>query len=188
MVPAPFDMIDAKHRQQRLYAAGETVFHPGDPVAGLAIVLTGRVELSTSDRHGRQLILYTAGPGESFMESCLFEQNFQCAGRALVDTELVLFSKQAIMDQMRRNPDFGLALFERLADQVQAGRQRVELLSIHSAEERVLAGLSLFGQSGTVMAFAETVGLTHEATYRALSKLVRRGDAIKTGRGRYAPA
>ena len=36
-----------------------------------------------------------------------------------------------------------------------------------------------------VTTFAAEIGLTHEATYRALSALVRTGLVKKAGRGRY---
>jgi DNA-binding IclR family transcriptional regulator len=68
---------------------------------------------------------------------------------------------------------------------VQGYRRQLEILAIRGAQDRVLAALANFGQQGSVMSFAATIGLTHESTYRALSVLVKRGLVRRIGRGRY---
>lgn len=74
---------------------------------------------------------------------------------------------------------------QRLASQVQDYRRRIETLAIKAAEDRVLAALAELGQNVGVTDFAARIGLSHEATYRALSALVRRGMAERVARGRY---
>jgi CRP/FNR family transcriptional regulator, dissimilatory nitrate respiration regulator len=76
-------------------------------------------------------------------------------------------------------------LLKRFAGQVQGYRRRLEILAIKSAQDRVLAALAEFGQDGSVMRFAATIGLSHESTYRALSALVRIGAVRRIERGKY---
>ncbi len=89
---------------------------------------------------------------------------------------------------MENNPGFAVALAQQFAGQVQTYRRRIEILAISSAENRVLTALSDGWLTGKVVDFAAEIGLTHEATFRALSNLVRDGRVVKTGRGRYEAA
>ena len=60
------------------------------------------------------------------------------------------------------------------------------MLTIRSAEERVLAAVSDGLLDGSIKRFAAEIGLTHEATYRTLARLVSREKLRKTGRGSYS--
>jgi hypothetical protein len=60
-----------------------------------------------------------------------------------------------------------------------------EILAIRSAKDRVYAGVVAGLLVGTVIDFAATVSLTHEATYRALRELVAEGKVLNPQRGIY---
>lgn len=82
------------------------------------------------------------------------------------------------------------AFSSELAQRVQFLRTRLEIRHIRSAPDRVLQFLRLrcdtsgvWQQVGTLKQFAEELGLTHEALYRALATLERNG-SIYRERGR----
>jgi hypothetical protein len=72
------------------------------------------------------------------------------------------------------------------ARQIQAQRQLLEIVGIRSAEERVMAGLVAGLLDGQVVDFAALLQLSHEATYRALRKLVEKEHVINPTRGVYS--
>ena len=73
----------------------------------------------------------------------------------------------------------------RFAHQVQTYRRRLEILAIRSAEQRVLEAVWDGMMKNDITSFAATIGLTREATYRALAALARSGRLRKTARGTY---
>ncbi|MCD7059688.1 Crp/Fnr family transcriptional regulator [Pelagibacterium xiamenense] len=188
MLPEPFDTIPSADRFMRTYEKGETVFLTGQDIAGLGIVIEGSLELAFTGVGGERVIIHRAETGDTLVEPCLFAPSYQCDCTALTAARIVFLRKQAVIDLLASRPDFALSYIKTLAAQVDALRARLELRNIKSARDRVLAALMLIGQTRTVSAFASEIGLTHEATFRALSALVAEGRAVRLERGRYAPA
>lgn len=166
-------------------AGGEHAFRQGDVARGYFRVESGAVEMLRHSSAGLPITLHRAAAGETLAEASLFSERYHCDCIAKVPTHLVRYDKAAVLARLQNDPDFTLALTRRLAVQVQDHRRHRELLAIRNARLRVLAGLAELGQKGTVIGFAATMGLTHEATYRALSQLVAEGLVERTGRGRY---
>jgi CRP-like cAMP-binding protein len=89
------------------------------------------------------------------------------------------FPRAAVLRLMEEDAKFARDFCQILAHQVQGLRAKVELRGIRSAEDRILAALSLrLGDDedrvdivGTWKDFAHDLGLTHEALYRALRRL-----------------
>ncbi|MDU8912013.1 Crp/Fnr family transcriptional regulator [Aestuariicoccus sp. MJ-SS9] len=183
--PAPFDSLPETACRARDMGAGDLLFRQGENSSGLWLVLDGEVHLVRHGEAGHRVVLARAAAGQTLAEASLFAPTYHCDAEVVAPGRAVRFRKQALLQRIDRDPGFARALMQRLARQVQASRRQVELLSIRSAEDRVLAALADGGQTGTVMALAAQIGLTHEATYRALAALVRRGLAQKLGRGRY---
>lgn len=86
---------------------------------------------------------------------------------------------------MTEDTAFAIGLVQRFSAQVQSYRRKQELLAIRSAQGRVLAGLADGWMTGTVVAFASDLGLSHEVVFRALSDLVRDGQVERPARGVY---
>jgi len=61
----------------------------------------------------------------------------------------------------------------------------LEIVGIRLAEDRVMAGLVSGLLDGSVVEFAARLQLSHEATYRALRKLVQDGRVKNPARGSY---
>lgn len=186
--PPPFDMLPDTAWRARGMDAGDLLFHQGENSSGLWLIETGEVHLVRHGESGHRVVLGKAGPGQTLAEASLFAPTYHCDAEVMAPGRAVRFRKQALLHLIDTDPGFARALMQMLAGQVHAARRRAELLSIRSAEDRVLAALAEHGQTGTVMALASDIGLTHEATYRALAALVKQGRAHKIGRGRYVLA
>jgi len=184
-LPPPFDSLPdhlvAMHRLQ----SGQTLFRQGDRPVALFLVQRGAVALIRHTEAGRKVRLFRAKAGDTLAEASLFSESYHCDCIAGRDSILFGFDKAAVLALMASNPEFSMALVRRLSVQLQAYRRKLELLAIGSAKERVLVALADGWLSGSVIEFAGELGLSHEATYRALAHLVQQGRARKTGRGRY---
>lgn len=115
------------------YAAGQFVFHEGDPALYLFIVESGRVAIEIHiPSKGRRTIL-TIGPGDVFSWCALVEPRIETGSvRAVEDTVVVGIKGGVLMDLCREDPEFGFELYRALAEVI-AGRltaTRLQMLDL----------------------------------------------------------
>jgi CRP-like cAMP-binding protein len=176
--------------RRRALPTGAMLFRRGDPALAVYVIEHGRVAMIRHSSDGRRVTLLTAGSGESFAEGALFSDAYHCDAVAEVPTRVVVIPKLELRNLLARQQRLTDQLMARLAHQIQDLRSRLELRNIRSARERVWQALLLAaGESGTTVTFdrplkviAGEVGLTHEAFYRALSKLSQAGRIRRRGR------
>lgn len=185
MLPEPFNLLPAEALPRIAASSGTAVFRQDDSARGPYLLVSGAVEMVRHTEEGHRIVLHQAHASDTLAEASLFSDRYHCACIATRDSRLILLDKTVVLDRMERDTGFAQALLKRMASQVQGYRRQIEILAIRGAEDRVLAALDAFGQSGSVMDFAAQIGLSHEATYRALSALTKRGILERTGRGRY---
>lgn len=134
--------LRARIRPRRL-AAGAALFRQGDPARALYVVEQGRVAMVRHSPEGRRLILFTAGPGDSFAEAALFAETYHCDAVAETRSLILEVPKAALRAALAGHPRLAERLLARLARQVQDLRQRLELRNIRGARERVWQKLLL---------------------------------------------
>ncbi|WP_136417980.1 Crp/Fnr family transcriptional regulator [Herbaspirillum sp. ST 5-3] len=166
----------------RRLEAGDMLFRQGDKSFGMFRLATGRIRLLRSTPGGADMPMHTVRAGELFAEASLFSERYHCDAIALQRSEVLVYPKAALQHALRQDPDALWAFAAELAQRVQGLRTRLELSRIHSAPERVLQALRLrcdasgtWKPDATLKRFAEEIGLTHEALYRALAALEREG-------------
>lgn len=185
-VPPPFDRLPDGARLRITLAAGATVFRQGDQTKGPFACISGAVKVVRYSATGQALTLQLAGPGETFADASLFADTYHCDAVALCDTVLIGFDRMAVLRAVQTDPEFALAVTQRLAFQVQTQRTQTAILGLAAATDRVMAGLDAFGPADSVTGFAARIGQSPEATSRALAKLVAQGRVARVARGRYA--
>ncbi len=164
---------------------GEYLFRQFDLTHSIYFMQAGRIQLQRTLESGTTIVVHQALPGESFAEASLFSEQYHCDAVCISDTILIQISKLNVLDRMKNDPDFSITVLEVMSKQVQHYRQRFQIASMKSAEERILAALSANLPYEHVTELAASIGLTHEASYRTLSQLVKKKLVIKLGRGRY---
>ena len=157
----------------------------GDESHSIFFVISGQVSLQRHSADGNLITIQRAFENEYFAEASLFSKIYHCDAVASETSHIAAISKAAILDQMNNDQEFSQDITAYFAKQVQDYRRLLELRSIRSAKERVLAGLNEGLHRGSIMSFAPLMGSTHEATYRALNELVRNGSVIRRARGKY---
>ncbi|MGQ7843258.1 Crp/Fnr family transcriptional regulator [Granulosicoccus sp. 3-233] len=184
-LPEPFNAIDANGKHTRELTAGQSLFIRGDPTTGLFYLQSGAIDLNRQTVSGHNIILHRVRAGETFAEAALFSDFYHCTAVATEDSVVVECLRGAIDMCLSGDSDFARQLARHFAFQVQSSRRHVELLSIRSAEDRILLAMEdgLLGED--VSAFAELIGLAQETVYRTLKRLTDNRRIEKTARGRY---
>ena len=166
----------------RRLAAHATLFRQGDASFGIFRLQAGRISLVRATPDGTEVPLHTVRPGELFAEASIFSARYHCNAIALQASEVLVYPKQELTRLLQEHPDALWAFAGELARHVQGLRTRLEVRQIRSAPERVLQSLRLRCDAqgvwildGTLKQFAEEIGLTHEALYRALAALEKSG-------------
>lgn len=166
----------------RRLSPGEHLFRRGDKTFGMFFVVAGRLRMQRVTPDGGLVTMHTARPGETFAEASLFIECYQCDVIAEAEAEVGCYPRDVFVARLCETPEVLWEFAARLARDLHGMRQRYELKQIRSAPERVLQFIRLrsdangvyFGQ-GTLKDMAAELGLTHEALYRALSQLEKRG-------------
>jgi CRP-like cAMP-binding protein len=166
----------------RRIPAGGALFRQGDSTFGVFRLVSGRFSLVRVTPGGTEVLMHTVRAGELFAEASLFSPRYHCDAVAVRDSEVLVYPKAELTRQLKQNKDDLWAFTAELAQRIQGLRTHLEVRQIRSAPERVLQALRLRCDSsgtwrvdGTLKKFAEEIGLTHEALYRALASLERDG-------------
>lgn len=191
------ELVERLGRAARVetYTTDTMLFRRGDPTRHMFGILEGQACLRRTTFEGAELIIHRAHEGDLFAEAALFSDAYHCDGQALAGSRVAMLSKPAVLNLMQDDGAFAEAFCQRLAGQVQRLRSNIELRAIRSADERIIAALSLrvgtgetnYELAGTWKGFAQEIGLSHEALYRALKRLElanrvqRQGRSIQLG-------
>ena len=169
---------------RKVLAAGESVMRADDKVAAIYAVESGKIALS---RHGS--IVHVAEPGTLFGESGLFSETNPVDAAAIGPAVVLAYGQAQVLLHLRAHPDIALAFSAYLARRLNATRARIELGKLRGAQDRVLAFLTQAGAGQgwitleqPLSHIAADIGLTHEAFYRTLRKLVDGGLLHRKGR------
>ena len=100
-----------------------------------------------------------------------------------------VYPKEVVLNAIRTDPTSAMSFLAFMAHQVIEVRQRLELMKVRSAQERVLLYLDLNAEhdgravnlQGPLQDIASELGLTREALYRTLASLERAGAIKRTG-------
>jgi CRP/FNR family transcriptional regulator len=177
---------------RRAYPAGGTIFAEGDTAGGLHVVQGGRVRVYKLGPEGKEQILHFWGPGEPFGEAAAFEDVPYPAHAEAVEATTTLFIPRAgLIDAVRRDPDFALALVTLLSRRLRRLAMLVESLSLREVPGRLAAFLLLLSErQGGVdrvtldipkTQLAALIGTIPETLSRILARLAREGIASGDG-------
>jgi len=161
-------------QRRRELRAGTVLFHAGDPVRSLFLVVAGDMRLVRALPHGLQLTLQRAGPGTILAEASLFTRRYHCEAIAVARSLLAIVPLARIDAALGEDAALARAWSRHLAHEVQNARTHAEILSLKRVSERVDAWLALNGDAvpskGHRRRMASEIAVTPEALYRELAK------------------
>ncbi len=169
-----------KVTERRNIAAGEMLFRAGSSVCYLYCLLSGEVRLVRHDASGGRIVLQRSRGG-FIAEASIDSKTYHCDAVAAENTRLLCFPLSEFLHALEGNAHFRTMWMALLAREVRKLRTRCERLSLHNAGERIVHYLESEGADGVLTlsqsrkAWAEELGLSHEALYRTLKKLAGQG-------------
>lgn len=176
--------------QQRALAAGEPLFHEGEPCRAVYGVLHGRLAVSKAARGGRELCLEVFGPGEVVaVVAAIRNIALPATAKALEPTALLEVEAGAYRALVARHPELAVRCLLLFGERLQgAGEARLALATdpVDARLARVLLQLGeKFGaaidgrvhltKGFTRHALADLAGTTEESTIRVLTRWRKEG-------------
>ena len=169
-----FDLLQDCEGRELSADAGGYVFHAGDPVTMLYVVVEGEVRLIRHQMNGGLQVLQRAGPGTVLAEASLFSSVYHCDAVAEGPARLMVFTVREIKRRFRTDPEFAEAWAVHLGREVQTARFRSEVVALRMVAARLDAWLAWHGESippkGAWKQLADQIGVTPEALYREMAK------------------
>ena len=118
-LPEPEIRTLATGLRERHYRAGDVIFRKGDQSEGLCIVFTGRVRTVITSAEGREQVLKVFGPGRTFADIPVFDDEPQPAEAVAVSESTIAFISQAhLLDLLRRHPDLAIDVIRLFASRL----------------------------------------------------------------------
>ena len=169
---------------------GVQLFSQGQIDHSFYVVVTGKVHVHTISEGGHESILNIMGPGSVIGEAAaLLQQPRYSSARAIEDTTLLRFEASRVLELVRQDPNFAMALLYLLSIKQRQLVARLRQVIFDPPEQRVLQFFEQFRQTHTEAQASQgpvTVNLTHEqignltdlsrvTVTRVLGKLKRAG-------------
>jgi CRP-like cAMP-binding protein len=118
------------------------VFNKGDACTGFHVVVYGQVKLVFVTPAGGEKVLEIQGPGMSFGEALMFmDKPYVVMAQTLADSLLLHVAKEAVEDELARDPRFARKMLAGMARRLHALIGDVEAYSLQSGRERVIGYL-----------------------------------------------
>ena len=123
---------------RRPLARGATLFRTGDPPTGMYVVVYGSIRLVSHGERGDRLT-GVAGPGQSFGEPVMFLARPALVDAVAAEDSLVLLlPREAVLDEMRRDPDFAVRMVGTLSERIESFVHELGRHSAGTARRRLI--------------------------------------------------
>ena len=159
---------------ERRLAASAFLFHQGDRVASVFMVLDGAAELVRHQESGEAIVLQRAGTDTVLAEASVYSEHYHCSAIATADALMYAVPKRIVRAALRDDPAFAEAWMAYLAREVQTARFRSEMLSLPTIARRLDAWTTWHDdrlpERGRWRLLADEIAVTPEALYRELAK------------------
>jgi CRP-like cAMP-binding protein len=199
---APEEIARIARSTREVHAGkGEILFHKGDPCNGFHLVVYGQVKLAFTSAQGGEKVVEIIGAGQSFGEAImLMDRPYIVFAQTLADSLLLHVSKNAVFDELQRDPAFARKMLAGMAIRLHQLMTDVESYSLRSGKERIigylLRELPEGAQDGKDVAvtlqtskgvIASRLNLTQEHFSRILHELTELGLIVVEGRKIHIP-
>jgi CRP-like cAMP-binding protein len=180
----------AAFAKMQTFGAGEPVFMQGDRAAGMMVVVSGRVRITSSSADGKEVVLNIVYPGEVFGEIALIDGVERTAEATAAEaTELLLLERRDFLPYLERHPGLSLELLKMLCHRLRTTNEQLEDFSFLELRRRLAKKLVHLADShgkeapeGVRIGFkltqrelAAMMGTTREAVNRQLRTLTDEG-------------
>jgi CRP-like cAMP-binding protein len=121
---------------------GEILFTRGDPCRGFYLVIYGQVKLSFVTKQGTEKVVEIVRPTHAFGEALMFAgKPYMVMAQTLADSMLLHVSREAVFQEIDRDPAFAKALLAGLSQRIYRLIHDVESYSLETGSQRVIGYL-----------------------------------------------
>jgi CRP-like cAMP-binding protein len=173
MSPTLADLLRRLQAAESALPAGAPLFHAGDKVQVMHLVLHGEAHLVRHQANGAALILQRAGPGTMLAEASLHAERYHCAAIAATALRLRRIPRRVLRAAIAADPALAAAWSAHLAREVQSARLRAEILALRGVAARLdawLAWHAALPPRGAWRALAGELAVSPEALYREIAR------------------
>lgn len=125
-----------------LHTKGHVIFQKGDAGDSLAVVLSGRIKISSLSQDGREAVLNFIEPGQSFGEIALFDGKPRTAdATALEASELFVLRRTDVQDFLVRQPEIAFRIIGILCGRIRRTSEKLEAAVTLNMAPRIAKGL-----------------------------------------------
>lgn len=125
---------------EREYAAGQAVFHEGDPGDGVYVVKSGQVEISGVLNNDKRRVFSQIGPGGLFGEMAVIEHRPRSASAIATETSTIYFIPRGeMLAFIERSPGLAMSLLQLISHRLREFN-RFFLSEIVQAEQLAIIG------------------------------------------------
>lgn len=203
---APEEITRIARATREIHASkGDILFHKGDPCNGFHLIVYGQIKLAFTSAQGTEKVVEILSQGQSFGEALMFmEKPYIVFAQALSDSLLLHVSKNAIFDELQRDPNLGRKMLAGMSMRLHQLMNDVESYSLHSGKQRIIGYLlrelpddepeSINGINVTITLptnkgiIASRLNLTQEHFSRILHELIDLGLIVVEGRKIHIPS
>ncbi len=162
------------------YGKGARLFATGDKPAHMFFIASGEVVLERVGEQGGAVVLQRTRHG--FVgEASLQSARYHCDGKVVLPSDITRVPIQEVRAAMDGDPAFAGRWIGMLNREVKRLRLQCERLSLHKVQDRLLHLLETDGSHGAyplgagLKSLAADLGVTHEALYRCVAEMEKRG-------------
>jgi len=164
---------------ERHFSRGQHLFFRGEAPRAMFYIVSGEARLLRASASGTEMIFQRVHKG-FLAEASLDQSAYHCDGVANAETKAIAMPiehfRAAMVGEAFRN--FWL---RHLGLELRKVRAQTERLTLRGASDRILHYLETEGTDGAIIlsqsrkSWAAELGLTHEALYRTLNRLMTNG-------------
>lgn len=165
---------------------GTIVFHRGAPSSAMHIVVFGQVKLALHAGNGDERVVNLLDAGMSFGDAAMYlERPHLTTAQAIADSKLLNVRKEALLEEMQRNPAFSRTVIAHLSEKLYQQILDLENCTLSSGVRRVIRFLLDYDREDRVdrvlritlptkkWIIASRLNLTQEHFSRILQALIR---------------
>ncbi len=177
----------ALHRrcEQRRHERAARLFEMGRRPTSMYYVSDGEVILQRIGDDGEVVVLQRTRHG--FVgEASLQSERYHCDALMVTEANVTRIPRQALLEALTSDSTFALRWVGMLNKEVRRLRQQCERLSLNTVEARLLHLIRTEGDAtglatgSGLKSLAREIGVTHEALYRCVAGLEKRGLLTRT--------
>lgn len=183
--------LGAIRHTKRKYEKGGYLFREGDPIKGIFLLKSGKVQISKVTPEGRELTLKICGTDQMVGEITVFSgpSHYRLDAKAIEDTECIKIAIEDLEEALQRDQELAIAFMRWTGIDQQKTQTKFRDLLLHGKKGALYSTLirlsNSYGESHpegvlidvvlTNQELANFCGMTREVVNRMLSDLKRDG-------------